>query len=88
MDCGKCLSPNDCIIECQAVKTPVSEQSLLYRLRKRAEIRRQIPNRKSVEEGSEDRIANLLEEAANEIENLKKQIMTLKVVIDVERNMQ
>ena len=49
---------------------PVSEQSLVFRLRKRAEIRRQIPGRKSVEEGKEDRIANLLEEAANEIERL------------------
>ena len=49
---------------------PVAEQSLVFRLRKRAEIRRQIPGRKSVEEGTTDRIANLLEEAANEIERL------------------
>ena len=45
---------------------------LVYRLRKRAEIRRQIPGRKSVENGEPDRIADLLEEAANEIESLKK----------------
>ena len=51
---------------------PVSEQSLLYRLRKRAEIRRQIQGRKSVEEGKPDRIADLLEEAANRIEELEK----------------
>jgi hypothetical protein len=38
---------------------------LVYRLRKRAEIRRQIPNRKSVQEGQPDRIADLLEEAAD-----------------------
>ena len=44
---------------------------LVYRLRKRAEIRRQIPGRKSVEEGKPDRIADLLEEAANEIERLR-----------------
>jgi hypothetical protein len=50
---------------------PVSEQSLVFRLRKRAEIRRQIPGRKSVEEGRSDRIADLLEEAADEIERLK-----------------
>jgi hypothetical protein len=50
---------------------PVSEQSLVFRLRKRAEIRRQIPGRKSVEEGKSDRIADLLEEAADEIERLK-----------------
>ena len=49
---------------------PVSEQSLVFRLRKRAEIRRQIPGRKSVEEGTPDRIADLLEEAANKIERL------------------
>jgi hypothetical protein len=47
---------------------PVSEQSLIFRLRKRAEIRRQIPGRKSVEEGIPDRIADLLEEAADALE--------------------
>jgi hypothetical protein len=51
---------------------PVSEQSLVYRLRKRAEIRRQIPGRKSVEEGKADRIADLLEEAADAIDMLSK----------------
>lgn len=45
---------------------------LVYRLRKRAEIRRQIPTRKSVKENKPDRIADLLEEAANEIERLNK----------------
>ena len=49
---------------------PVEKQSLVFRLRKRAEIRRQIPGRKSVEEGTRDRIADLLEEAAHEIERL------------------
>ena len=49
---------------------PVAEQSLIFRLRKRAEIRRQINSRKSVQEGAADRIADLLEEAANEIEKL------------------
>ena len=42
---------------------------LVYRLRKRAEIRRQIPDRKSVQEGQPDRIADLLEEAADALEN-------------------
>jgi hypothetical protein len=51
---------------------PVSEQSLIFRLRKRAEIRRQIQDRKSVQEGRADRIADLLEEAANELERLSK----------------
>ena len=50
---------------------PVSEQSLVFRLRKRAEIRRQIADRKSVQEGAPDRIADLLEEAANEIDKLE-----------------
>lgn len=53
---------------------PVEQQSLVFRLRKRAEIRRQIPGRKSVEEGAPDRIATLLDEAANEIERLNDKI--------------
>jgi hypothetical protein len=48
----------------------MSEESLIYRLRKRAEIRRSINSRKSVQEGKPDRISDLLEEAANEIERL------------------
>ena len=51
----------------------MNEQDLVYRLRKRAEIRRQIPGRKSVEEGKPDRIADILEEAANEIEQLRNE---------------
>jgi hypothetical protein len=50
----------------------MDESDLVYRLRKRAEIRRQISTRKSVQEGKADRIADLLEEAANEIERLRK----------------
>lgn len=49
----------------------IDEQDLVYRLRKRAEIRRQIATRKSVQEGKLDRIADLLEEAAIEIELLR-----------------
>ena len=48
-----------------------NEEDLVFRLRKRAEIRRQIADRKSVQEGKPDRISNLLEEAANEIERLR-----------------
>ena len=47
---------------------PVAEQSLVFRLRKRAEIRRQIASRKSVAEGKPDRLADLLEEAADALE--------------------
>lgn len=50
---------------------PIAQQSLVFRLRKRAAIRRQNQDRKSVQEGTPDRIANLLEEAADEIERLQ-----------------
>jgi hypothetical protein len=56
---------------------PVSEQSLVFRLRKRAEIRRQIPSRLSVQENKPDRISDLLEEAANEIEKLEQTVVNL-----------
>lgn len=46
------------------------DDDLVVRLRKRAEIRRQIPSRKSVQEGQPDRISDLLEEAADEIDRL------------------
>lgn len=45
-------------------------QDLVYRLRKRAEIRRQISTRKSVQNNEPDRLADLLDEAAAEIERL------------------
>lgn len=48
----------------------MQEQTLVERLRKRAEIRRSIPTRKSVIDGSPDRLADLLEEAADMIETL------------------
>lgn len=50
---------------------PYEQQSLVYRLRRRADIRRQIPTRKSVQEGAPDRLADLLEEAADRIEELE-----------------
>lgn len=49
-----------------------AEEDLVTRLRKRAEIRRQISTRKSVQEGKPDRLADLLEEAADEIERLAR----------------
>jgi hypothetical protein len=49
----------------------LTEEDLVYRLRKRAEIRRQISTRKSVQEGKADRIADLLDEAAREITALR-----------------
>jgi len=44
------------------------------RLRTRAAIRRKSPDRKSAREGSPDRIADLLEEAANRIERLEERL--------------
>jgi len=48
-----------------------SHEPLVERLRKRAAIRRQIATRKSVQEGKPDRLADLLEEAANRIQELE-----------------
>jgi len=59
----------------------LQEQGLVYRLRKRAEIRRQIPGRRSVEQGETDRIADLLDEAAAEIERLQKQTQDLQALL-------
>lgn len=49
---------------------PEGVEDLIQRLLKRAEIRRSIPNRKSVQLGEPDRIADLLEEAAEALKNL------------------
>ncbi len=65
------------------IDLPVEQQSLVFRLRKRAEIRRQISTRKSVQEGAPDRIADLLEEAAHEIERLNEVIEIYKDEYDI-----
>ena len=52
-------------------KHQVYSEDLIFRLRKRAEIRRQISTRKSVQENQPDRLSDLLEEAANEIDKLR-----------------
>ena len=49
----------------------IEEIDLVYRLRKRAEIRRNISTRKSVQEGKPDRISDIMEESADEIERLR-----------------
>ena len=75
MTCEKCLSPTECnSIDCLDNIRPVLSQPIVYRLRKRAEIRRQIPGRLAVTEGKPDKIADLLEEAANEIETLRRKV--------------
>ena len=50
----------------------MDEDDIVFRLLKRAEIRRSIQTRKSVQEGQPDRIADLLEEAASEIIEYRK----------------
>ena len=59
-----------------------TEESLIYRLRKRAEIRRSINSRKSVQEGKPDRISDLLEEAAEEICKLEAVVGEMDDIID------
>lgn len=48
------------------------KEDLVYRLCKRAEIRRQVDTRKSVQNNEPDRIADLLEEAADALTSYKK----------------
>ena len=68
---------------------PVAEQSLLFRLRKRAEIRRQIPGRLAVTEGKPDKIANLLDEAADELERLTQFADALEdTILDLEKEIE
>jgi len=50
---------------------PIADQDIVIRLRTRASIRRNISTRKSVQEGKPDRISDLLEDAADEIEKLR-----------------
>lgn len=59
------------IIEMSGYDINHAPDDLIYRLRKRAEIRRQITTRKSVQNGEPDRIADLLEEAADALERTR-----------------
>ena len=56
----------------------MTETDLVFRLKKRAEIRRSIPTRKSVQENKPDRIADLLDEAAAYIEHLENKLKELQ----------
>lgn len=58
-------------------------EDIVTRLLKRAEIRRQIPTRKSVQENKPDRIADLLEEAAAEI--TRERILYTNLMLDLDR---
>lgn len=53
------------------------DQDIVDRLRIRASIRRQIPGRKSVQENKPDRIADLLDEAAQEIVDLRNLVQQM-----------
>jgi hypothetical protein len=64
-------------------ETAKREHDLVYRLRKRAEIRRQVDTRKSVQEGKPDRIADLLEEAADYIEKREWVGLTDEVICSI-----
>lgn len=57
-------------------------ESLVERLRKRAQIRRQIPSRKSVQNKEPDRLADLLDEAAQKIEDLEHAVVSLNETND------
>ena len=77
MTCSICAK-HDCLDECLPIIMPhiknvepesmhdklAHRDDLIYRLEERARIRRQIPGRKSVQEGKPDRMSDLLEEAA------------------------
>jgi hypothetical protein len=73
----KCSDPT-CYYCTNRPMKPIDD--LVYRLRKRAEIRRQITTRKSVQENQPDRIANLLEEAAQRIATLEKNIAIMNTM--------
>jgi hypothetical protein len=58
--------------------TDATEQTLVERLRIRADIRRNIPTRKSVQTGEPDKLSDLLEEAANKIEQLENTLLLVE----------
>jgi hypothetical protein len=54
---------------------PLEQQSLVFRLRRRAEIRLTNTERKSVQEGRPDRTAALLNEAADALSSLRAEVL-------------
>lgn len=59
----------------------MNEQDLIERLRIRAKIRREAKDRLSIKENKPDRLANLLDEAADEIERLNNIIIDLETYL-------
>jgi len=62
------------VLQCKVLE----QQPLVERLRTRSAIRRSIKNRKSVQEGKPDRIADLLDESALALEDKDKLISKLE----------
>jgi hypothetical protein len=62
---------------------PLNPYDLVVRLRKRAEIRRQITTRKSVQNNEPDRIADLLEEAATALDQQQTECDRLYRIIEL-----
>ena len=58
------------------------KDDLIERLRTRAEIRRQILTRKSVQNNEPDRISDLLEESADRIEAYRKLINSYRSLLN------
>ena len=57
----------------------MDKQDIVENLRTRARIRREIPRAK---EGEVDRIADMCEEAADEIERLREELAELRYIYD------
>lgn len=56
----------------------ISATEIVFKLKERARIRRQIPTRKSVQNGEPDRLADLLDEAAWIVEQQAQEIRGLE----------
>lgn len=65
---------------------PIEDQTLVERLRIRANIRRNNTERKSVKEGKPDRISDLLDEAANRLEAYEDYIALCESHIDYQNS--
>lgn len=68
----------------EITNTSQTDEDLIMNLRKRAEIRRQISTRKSVQEGAPDRISDLLEAASDRIEEYKTCLASASVTMNPE----
>lgn len=62
--------------------TTANPNDVVYKLLKRAEIRRGIKTRKNVINGEPDRLADLLEEAADEIKWLRNEVAAAYIEIN------